>query len=428
MASFRDKLARLGQPPATHVEPDVPPPRTELDELRNAIAKIMARPAEPRVIADPSATSLPFARVDTPSGPLYQRVLRHSAAHRVGRFPVLDAWHVDPAMLALLALDPALSALDPKGFVYLDTETTGLAGGTGTVPFLIGAAYFEDGSGDLVLEQLLLRQLGEEAPMLERFSVIANRATAFVSYNGKSFDLPLLRTRLVLSRLPELAPKPHLDLVHVARRVHKKRLGVCKLVTLEEHVLGFLREGDVPGGEVVARYRHFLRSGDDSALLGVVDHNAWDIVALAALVGLYGAPLEGIDAVDLAEVARTLRRAKDFERARTLVDAAIARGGGAEALRASAEIARAKGERDRAVSDYEALLATVDEPAARLALAKLYEHHVRAPAQALRLVEQGTSEDAAPAERRRARLAAKVARDVQIALPGLSGVAKKRRS
>jgi uncharacterized protein len=409
MASLKHKLARLGSPArGTTSEPAISPPtpaptdsaspvsgessmsdapRPEagsVEALRQEIARILARPQVKKVAHYPTEGELPFVRIETPTGPLYRRTLRYGVTHHVGRFAVQDGLLVDMAMVALLALDPTLADVEPASLLYVDTETTGLAGGTGTVPFLIGAGYFEEGA--FVLEQLLLRQLGEETPMLERFSVLVEKASGLVSYNGKSFDLPLLRTRLVLSRLPRLPDRPHLDLVHLARRVHGKRLGACKLTTVEDKVLGFVREGDIPGGEVVQRFRHFLRTGDESALVAVVDHNAWDIVALGALVGLYGAPIGSMQAADLVGVSRTLRRARRVDVAASVAEAAVASGGGAGALAERAEVLRARGERDEAILDLQSVLATVDDKAARLVLAKLFEHHAHAPGAALALL------------------------------------------
>lgn len=444
MGSLKDKLARLGSPtgarpesgyvPASRSEPepdeaptadpheagatDEEPrredPRGVAEALRLEIARILAKPLVKRVAHHPNEGELPFVRIETETGPLYRRILHYGAAHRVGRFSVQDGASADMDMIALLALDPGLAGIDPRGLLYVDTETTGLAGGTGTVPFLVGAAYFEEGT--LVLEQLLLRQLGEETPILQRFHELVARSTGFVSYNGKSFDLPLLRTRLVLSRLPPLPEKPHVDLVHLARRVHGKRLGACKLTTVEDKVLGFVREGDIPGGEVVQRFRHFLRTGDEGALVAVVDHNAWDIVALASLLGLYGAPLGSMHAADLVGVSRTLRRSRDYEAASAIAEAAVSEGGGAEALVERAEVLRARGERDRAILDLEAALTQVDDREARLSLAKLFEHHARAPEAALALLAQPTNEGDEAHRHRVARLEKKVGKQQRLAL------------
>ncbi len=351
-------------------------------------------------------------------------------AARVGRVPLVAARDADAALLALLALDPGLSGCDPRGALFLDTETTGLAGGTGTVPFLVGLAWWDDG---FVLEQALLRRLGEEAPILELVAERIRAASMIVTFNGKAFDLPLLRTRFVMNRLAAPPEPPHLDLVHVARRIHKTRLRTRTLTAIEVEVLGRERVGDVSGGDIVATYMHFLRSGDDEALLGVVEHNAADVLAMVALIGLYGERLDSahpgarpaaasdarapsdepssqLDGADLAGVARTLRQAGALDRAAELANLAVARGGGTEARRARGDIARARGDKARALADYEALAAEVDNPAVRLTLCKLYEHHVKAFAEALALVEQGTGEAEEAVERRRRRLARKLSR------------------
>jgi hypothetical protein len=177
-------------------------------------------------------------------------------------------------------------------------------------------------------------------------------------------------------------------------------------------VLGFVRENDVPSGEVCACYLHFLRTADPRALIGVVDHNAWDVVSMAALVGLYGEPLEGtqLEAGDLVGVARTLKRAGSAALAYEVADVAIARGAGHEGTRARAEIAKARGDKARALADFEALAASVDDPKVRLELAKLYEHHAKDATRALALAEEGTGEAEEPRSRRVARLRRKVAR------------------
>ncbi|HMI83707.1 MAG TPA: ribonuclease H-like domain-containing protein [Polyangiaceae bacterium] len=380
-------------------------PIERLDALRLKIAAILTKaPPIRRRPADPSEGDLPFALESTPEGPLYVRTKRFSAAHRVGRASVSQGKQASAGMLALLALDPTLSVGDPERMLYIDTETTGLSAGAGTVPFLIGMAWFDRESSSLVMEQLLLRQLGEEAPMLTRFAERVARASALVTYNGKSFDLPLLRSRLVLNRLPALPHVPHLDLVHVARRLHRHRMRELTLANVEAQVLGFVRTADISGGEVCSRYSHFLRTGDASALLAVIDHNEWDVVAMAALVGLYGEPLEGLGPTDWASVARTLRRAGSLDLAREFASLAVERGAGHDAVRARGEIAKARGDKAQALADFASLVESVDDPALRLELAKLYEHHAREPMRALEMVERGTGEGEEAAGRRRTRL------------------------
>ncbi|MBX3264935.1 MAG: ribonuclease H-like domain-containing protein [Labilithrix sp.] len=389
---------------------------SSLADLRARMEAILARTrSEPR--REPprvDVAELPFCVEDTPAGPLHVRTVRHGGEHRIGRFPVAPARRADADLLALLALDPRLATCDPARALYLDTETTGLGPGAGTVAFLVGLAWFDPGSSGaapgLVVEQLLVRRLGEEGPVLARIAERLGRASMLVTFNGKSFDMPVLRTRFVMGRMAIPIEPPHFDLVHVARRLHKARGVGASLGAVEREVLGFVREDDVPSGEVSACYLHFLRTGDPRALLGVVDHNAWDVVSMAALVGLYGEPLEGtqLEAGDLVGVARTLKRAGSADLAFEVADAAVARGAGSDATRARAEIAKARGDKARALADFEALAESIDDAGVRLELAKLYEHHAKDVARALALVEAGTGEADAPRSRREARLRRKL--------------------
>jgi len=374
------------------------------------MAEILGRPAPPEPEpADPERTLLPFVRRDTERGPLYQRLERLGRSYRVGRMSVDVSRDAKPEILALLALDPGLAEVDLGRALYLDTETTGLGSGAGVLAFLIGLAWFED-DGELVMEQLLLRRPGEEHALLELLRERMARASVLVSYNGKAFDLPLLRGRFVMNRLAAPPERPHLDLLHVARRLHKRRLGACRLIRLEADVLGYVRVGDIEGGEVAARYAHYLRSGDEEALRAVVDHNALDVVSMAALVGLYGEPFAALHDEDLIGLAEVLHRAKALPEAERAAEAAVERAFDPEALRVRARIAKARGDRARALADFESFTREVDDADARLELAKLYEHHVKSPEKALEMLERGTGEAPADLERRRARLERKAAR------------------
>lgn len=387
-------------------------PGDKLRELRERMNRVLerSRGEAPRRAPDVDLPELPFVTEESERGPLHVRARRLSAAHRVGHVSLSPAREARADVLALLALDPTLAGRNPERALYLDTETTGLSGGTGTVAFLVGLAYWEGSS--VVTEQILVRELGEEAPMLARVAERLAAADMLVTFNGKSFDMPLLRTRFVLAGLPLPNEPPHLDLVHVARRLHKARKVPCKLTKLEEHVLGFVREDDVPSGEVAGHYLHFLRTGDTRGLVGVVDHNGWDVETMVALVALYGEPLEDtkLSAKDLVGVADALRRSSRIDEALGVVDRALEGGAGPDGLRARAGLYKARGERRAALVDFEALVAQVDCPKARLELAKLYEHLEKAPKRALEVLEQGTSEAPELSARRRARLQKKAER------------------
>src|SRR5712671_2886962 len=178
---------------------------------------------------------------------------------------------------------------DPEKWLFLDTETTGLAGGTGTYAFLIGLAWWD--AGGLQAEQFLMRDFTEEYSVLHELSARAAERPVLVTFNGKSFDWPLLENRFTMTRsiaVPKLAA--HLDLLHPARALWKLRLGSVRLVELERHVidaprLGWHRESDVASALIPQYYFDYLRGGPAEPLAGVVRHNQMDLRGLAALVG-----------------------------------------------------------------------------------------------------------------------------------------------
>jgi len=412
MADFKRKLSRLGDaPPPASPGPDAPETdrAVQLDVLRDRLAEMLQqKPASRRRAGELSLDDLPFVCEERDSGPLFVRRERLGPSTHVGHASVESARSAAAAMLALLALDPTLAAVDPARALYLDLETTGLGGGAGVVAFLVGLGWFD--GNVFVLEQLMLRQPGEEAALLELVAERLQAASLVVTYNGKAFDLPTLRGRYVMNRLPAPVEPPQLDLLHVGRRLHRARLGGCRLATLEGGVLGFVRAEDIDGAEVPQRYAHYLRTGDAEGLSAVVEHNAWDVTSMAALVGLYGEPLDRLDPRDLAALALTLKRARALDAAHQAAEEAVARAGDPAALRARAEIAKARGDRVSALKDFETLCDEVDEPKIRLELAKLYEHHVKEPLRALQWVQQGTGESDEATARRTARLQRKISK------------------
>jgi uncharacterized protein YprB with RNaseH-like and TPR domain len=169
--------------------------------------------------------------------------------------------------------------------VFFDLETTGLSGGAGTQAFLVGSAWFDD-SGAFVTRQFLLTRMTDERPMLDTVAGELARAGSLVSFNGKSFDAPVLETRYLFHRLSWNGRQmPHVDVLHPARRFWKRGIDDfdCSLVALERQILGVRRGGDVPGVEIPSRYFHFIRSGDARPLAAVLEHNRRDLLALAAL-------------------------------------------------------------------------------------------------------------------------------------------------
>jgi uncharacterized protein len=389
-------------------------------ELRDqTIAALRAKMSEilegaenkPKFTANPSQTSLPFDVAPLGTGRLHRRCQRVAASKTIGRIPVDAARTARAELLSLLALEPALRDCDPARALYLDTETTGLGGGAGTIAFLVGLAWF---AGDeLWLEQLLLVSPIDEPALLESLDERLREASMLVTFNGKSFDWPLLMGRYVMNRRAPPATPTHLDLLHVARRLHKLRLGSVTLKRLESEVLGLERGEDIDGAEIGPRYAHFLRTSDESALSVVVEHNATDVLSMAALVGLYGEPIALLAPLDLVGLGRTLSRAGEKDAALEVAEQARARGAGSEALRLAAQLHKARGDRLRALAEFEELAAEIDEPRVRLELAKLYEHLVKDHRAALQVIAQGTGETEEQIARRRTRVEGKLATSVK---------------
>lgn len=167
--------------------------------------------------------------------------------------------------------------------LFFDTETTGLAGGTGTRAFMIGAADWHDGA--LRVRQLLIASMAAEAAMLREFATWLSPSTVLASYNGRSYDAPLLRTRYRLARLRDpLHGLDHLDLLHPSRRRWRGRWENCRLATIEREALRILREDDLPGSQAPAAWLSFLRGGASTNLRRVAEHNRQDVATLAQLL------------------------------------------------------------------------------------------------------------------------------------------------
>ncbi len=360
---------------------------------RETAASLLAdlRPATP--LAAPER-ALPGAPRATPHGEVHVVVHHCAPAHAHGRTPVALALAARAENLAKLALDTSLEGRDVAGMLFIDTETTGLSGGTGTLPFLVGLAWFEEGA--LVVEQLLLPRLGAEGPILHALAARIAWASMLVSYNGKSFDWPLLRTRFVMNRVPVPPLPPHLDLLHCARRVFKRRLEAVRLVHLEAEVLGFHREDDIAGADIPAAYLGWLRGGDVGPLAQVVVHNASDLIALpavlAALHERFAALRPEDDPRDHLSLAHVALRADDPERARDFALAAAEGGASCELVsEAWSLLARLERLRGDDLAEAAALRRALDAAqggtggtaALHLALAKLYEHRAKDPERAL---------------------------------------------
>jgi uncharacterized protein len=196
--------------------------------------------------------------------------------------------------------------------VFLDLETTGLSGGAGTYAFLVGLGRFDDAGGFVTRQYLLVGFAGEQT-LLAALSLELADAGAIVSFNGKSFDAPVLDTRYLLHRLENpVARLHHLDALHPARRFWSDETATCALTTLERKVLGARRRDDVPGFEIPGRYFQFVRSGDCRPLAAVLEHNRRDLLSLAGLTArLFELVEDGPETVQDGQEALALGRVYD---------------------------------------------------------------------------------------------------------------------
>jgi uncharacterized protein YprB with RNaseH-like and TPR domain len=295
-----------------------------LDELRRVIRRIeTARP--PRPAAEPVERVVDGELLDTGHGQLVAVRREYALTHRHGGGSLGDALDAPVPLLAQLARVEG-EVGSAEGLLFLDTETTGLAGGTGTYAFLVGVALVE--GRRLVVRQFFMRDFDDEPALLAALEPLLARASAVVTFNGAGFDLPLLETRFVLARRRWPSALPHLDLLRPARRVWTGWLADCRLATLETAVLGLDRADDVPGAFIPLIYFDYLRSRRAAPLRRVFEHNRTDVLTLVALVGWFGRALAdgvGLRPEELAGLGR-LWEPIDLERGLACYRSALAAG------------------------------------------------------------------------------------------------------
>jgi len=308
----------------------------QLAHLRRTVATIDRKyahlpPPPPRREEPPTAE---FAEelltgevVETPLGKHFETEKLYARHQRYGSYDISDLIDLPHDLLDSLSAG-AIPCAAPTTWAFLDTETTGLAGGSGTCAFLIGVGSID--SEGFRVRQFFMRDYCEEPSMLHSLREHLSRFDVLITYNGKSFDQPLLETRYTMcrSRHP-FASMEHLDLLHGARRLYKLRMESCRLVHLENQILGLEREADVPGELIPYFYFDYLRTRHAFRLIPVFHHNVLDIVSLACLTGLIPAAFRDPSGIqvrhgtDLLGLARWLRSSGRFEEARTLMRRAV---------------------------------------------------------------------------------------------------------
>jgi len=308
--------------------------------------------------------------------------------------------NINMQALSLLANQPELNDLHYTDALFLDTETTGLSGGTGTLPFLIGMGWFEGEA--FIIRQIFVRDFTEERASLTFFLEVAKTKRFLVTFNGKAFDVGLIAARLIMNRLHDsLSCLPHLDLLHPSRRLLGHRTDNSRLGTLEGVILGIRREGDIPGSEIPRRYFDWLKSRDARFVADVFEHNRLDVLSMVSLTMHLAEMLNDQRIIDCPEPQDLMAASKLLiDRGRipdarclleSLIDsdnATVAR----ESRKTLSLIYKRAGLWDKAIDIWELMIA--DEPGNVFAveeLAKWYEHRKRDFKKAQNLVHRALS-------------------------------------
>jgi hypothetical protein len=367
MPTLSDKLKSLGVKVGAQ---DLPPPKPRrTHSIENVVAgKFVATPRGDAFVAETT----------------YPRDYRHGrdALELCESLETIGAW----------AREPRLAQCDPRDLVFLDIETTGLGGGTGTYAFLVGVGRFS--ADGFCVAQFFMRDPIEEPALLAALAQTFDARAALVTFNGKSFDIPILNTRYITNG--DASPFPtraHLDLLPLARRLWRDRLESRALGSLEQHILGMSRaEDEVPGWLIPQIYFDYLQTGDARPLRGVFYHNAMDVVAMAALLNHSAAMLNdpcafaaahGLDVIAIAKLFEDLGQWDDAARvyARAL-ELDLSETAFRETVRRYARLQRRRGDLASAVELWRDATAT-RQVYAFVELAKYYEHRARDYAQAL---------------------------------------------
>jgi len=323
---------------------------------------------------------IPGKSVVTEYGPCYCVSTEYPMGFMYGHHSLGSVVEVDAGSVCVAGKDSRLFSFDPRNCVFLDAETTGLGGGAGTYAFMVGVGFFKGQT--FHVKQIFMRDYDEETALLSTLSKLVRNHRFIVTYNGKSFDVPLLEGRLVMSRMEAaFASVEHLDLLHAARRVWGRSLENCRLDTVEQRVLGVKRLRDVPGEEIPYRYFAFLSSGDASGLPLVFEHNRNDVLFLPVLLKeVCGAVMDAahrtLSPIDLYSIGVVYDNLKKRDETLPFYRKALkgleGSAGAAAAYRLGMAYKRL-GRWDEAVSAWKRILKT-DTYGAYEELAKYYEH------------------------------------------------------
>lgn len=339
-----------------------------------------------------AASDLEGEEVTTPLGAAYRIQRSFPRDYQHGPVRLEDLLVFDATLASEVARQPSLARANMQGLLFLDTETTGLAGGAGTLAFLVGVGSFTE--EEFRLRQYFLRDPADEAAMLQALEEDLEQASGLVTFNGQAFDLPLLEARYVigLRQRRGLLTLPHFDLLPASRRLWARALPDCSMASIEQHVLHLRRsEDDIPGALIPALYLDFLRTGALGGMRRVVYHNRMDVLSLVSVATQIlvrhqpGDPARLSPAEALA-VGRWHQRAGRVDPAEQALRAAVAGSEGplrVEALRRLTEYFKRAGRAPDALAGWaEWHDRAPADPTPCIELAKYYEWQARDVAQA----------------------------------------------
>jgi uncharacterized protein YprB with RNaseH-like and TPR domain len=391
----------------------------QLAYLRRRIARIDKKYAEPppkkphisRELA-PAAANLLFSEVETSHGRHFETEKLYERNRRHGSIGIADLGDLPHDLLDSIS-NGQIRGVPSAKWCFLDTETTGLAGGSGTYAFLIGVGRITPQG--FRVRQFFMREFGEEASLLSALSQHLSEFEVMITYNGITYDQPLLETRFRMVRQrPPFSSLEHLDLLFGARRLWNLRFDSCRLVDLENQILGVERQGDLPGEMIPYVYFEYLRTNEIFRLMPIFHHNAVDILTLACLTAIVPRAFHPPEqaqfshGAEMVGLARWWRQAEQHENALGLFRQAVDRGLADDLLfRTLWDIAtlEKKLERYHAALPILTDLAGSRNPwraAAFTELAKYYEHRERNCSMALEMTRKALDIEPSDALRRRA--------------------------
>ena len=365
------------------------------NDLRRRLERLDRGPKRKRERSRPRAAprDLPDGeQVESPEGHAYRIDSHYASDYRHGQHPLEEVLSYPPRLAAEVASDAGLERSTIERWGYIDIETTGLSGGAGTLGFLIGLGTFQ--ADGFLLRQYFLRDPEEEAAALQLLREDLADVEGLVTFNGRTFDLPVLESRYIIALRDrwKLSLQPHLDLLYPSRRLWSKTLANCRLGTLEQQVLLVERsEEDVPGELIPGMYLDYLRTGDASDMTRVIYHNAVDILSLVGLSSVVlgrhvEKDLSGGEALAVARWHEAAGRVEEAESAYQLaVSEAPNKALGSEALKHQGALLKKDQRRLEAVPTWEEWHRLApDDPTPCIEIAMYYEWEAKDLPEALK--------------------------------------------